>query len=171
MHGCASRVRLATPLGEALCCDVTLVSLLTREGRPQPSAATRDGAAITVAERRKRIAYPELLRPGCNTGVRQGIVLCPLLFTILNLGYARSHALFECCGFGSVGKQLVGFATGLRCRWGLHGGPSQILFRIGLTRHLVWLSVVEFVITISRFMMSTRSGCLGVVQAGSFLYE
>ena len=52
----------ATPLGEALCCDVTLLSPMTREGRPQPSAATRDGAAITVAER--RIAYPELLRPG-----------------------------------------------------------------------------------------------------------
>ncbi|OLP88685.1 hypothetical protein AK812_SmicGene29924 [Symbiodinium microadriaticum] len=32
------------------------------EGRPQPSAATRDGAAITVAEKRKRVAYPELLR-------------------------------------------------------------------------------------------------------------
>ena len=92
MHGCASRVRLsdpsvpqqwlartsardvdpadrrrldlvvygATPLGEALCCDVTLVSPLTREGRPQP----RDGAAISVAERRKRVAYLELLRPG-----------------------------------------------------------------------------------------------------------
>ena len=38
----------ATPL-EALCCDVTLVAPLTREGRPQPSAASRDGAAITVA--------------------------------------------------------------------------------------------------------------------------
>ena len=49
----------ATPLGEALCCDVTLVSLLTREGRPQPSAASRDGAAIAVAERRKRAAYPQ----------------------------------------------------------------------------------------------------------------
>ena len=40
-----------TPLGEALCCDVTLLSPLTREGRPQPSAASRDGATITVAER------------------------------------------------------------------------------------------------------------------------
>ena len=43
---------------------MTLVSPLTREGRPQPSAASRDGAAIAVAERRKRAAYPELLRPG-----------------------------------------------------------------------------------------------------------
>ncbi|CAE7398470.1 unnamed protein product, partial [Symbiodinium microadriaticum] len=51
------------PLGEALCCDVTLVSFLTREGRPWPSTATRDGAAINVAERRQRVAYPELLRP------------------------------------------------------------------------------------------------------------
>ena len=54
----------ATPLGEALCCDVTLVAPLTREGRPQPSAASRDGAAITVAERRKGRTCPELLRPG-----------------------------------------------------------------------------------------------------------
>ena len=39
----------ATLLGEALCCEVTLVvSPVTREGRPQPSAATRDGAAIVV---------------------------------------------------------------------------------------------------------------------------
>ena len=49
------------PLGEALCCDVTQVSPLTRDGRPQPSAATRDGAMISVAEGRKRAAYPELL--------------------------------------------------------------------------------------------------------------
>ncbi|OLP88137.1 hypothetical protein AK812_SmicGene30521 [Symbiodinium microadriaticum] len=54
----------ATPPGEALCCDVTLVSPVTREGRPQPFAATRDGAAIAVAETLKRVAYPELLRPG-----------------------------------------------------------------------------------------------------------
>ena len=30
----------ATQLGEALCCDVTLVSPLTRDGRPQPSSTT-----------------------------------------------------------------------------------------------------------------------------------
>ena len=54
----------ATQLGEALCCDVTLVSPLTRDGRPQPSSTTRDGAALAIAERRKRAAYPELLRRG-----------------------------------------------------------------------------------------------------------
>ena len=53
----------ATPLGEALCCDVTLVSPWIREGRPQPSA-TRDGAAIVVAKIRKRVTYLELRRPG-----------------------------------------------------------------------------------------------------------
>ena len=66
----------ATQLGEALCCDVTLVSPLARDGRPQPSSTTRDGAALAVAERRKRAAYPELLRRGpqrlcvlaCETG-------------------------------------------------------------------------------------------------------
>ena len=57
----------ATPLGEALCCDVTLVFSLMREERPQPSAASRDGAALAVAERRTCAAYPELLRPGPAT--------------------------------------------------------------------------------------------------------
>ena len=54
------------PLGEALCCDVTLVSPLTRDGRPQPSATTRDGAMISVAERRKRAAYHELCARGSS---------------------------------------------------------------------------------------------------------
>ena len=71
----------ATPLVEALCCDVTFVSPVTRGGRRQPCVATRDGAAITVAERRKRVAYPELLRPGpqrlyvlaCEVGGRCGV--------------------------------------------------------------------------------------------------
>ena len=34
----------ATQLGEALCCDVMLVSPLARDGHPQPSSTTRDGA-------------------------------------------------------------------------------------------------------------------------------
>ena len=45
---------------------------------PQPSSTTRDGAALAIAERRKRAAYPELLRRGpqrlrvlvCETGGR-----------------------------------------------------------------------------------------------------
>ena len=48
----------------SLYCDVALVSPLTREGRPQPSAASHDGAAIAVAERSKRAADPQLMRPG-----------------------------------------------------------------------------------------------------------
>ena len=57
------RLRCLRGRAKALCCDVTLVSPLTREGRPQPSAASHDGAAIAVADRRKRAACPELLRP------------------------------------------------------------------------------------------------------------
>ena len=38
------------------------MSPLTREGHPP--AAIRDGATITVAERHKRVADPELVRPG-----------------------------------------------------------------------------------------------------------
>ena len=60
----------ATPLGGALCCDATLVSPLTRTGLPQPCAAAHDGAALRVAERRKRAAYPEL-----NSGPQQLVVL------------------------------------------------------------------------------------------------
>ena len=60
----------ATPLGGALCCDATLVSPLTRTGLPQPCAAAHDGAALRVAERRKRAAYPEL-----SSGPQQLVVL------------------------------------------------------------------------------------------------
>ena len=49
----------ATPNGIALCCDATLVSPLTRTGQPQPCSADVDGAALRVAERRKRATYPE----------------------------------------------------------------------------------------------------------------
>ena len=44
----------ATRHGEALCCDATFVSPLTRTGHPQPCAAVVDEAALKVAERRKR---------------------------------------------------------------------------------------------------------------------
>ena len=54
----------ATRLGEALCCDATLVAPLRRDGRPQPRAAEEDGAAIAVARRRKEARCPELCRPG-----------------------------------------------------------------------------------------------------------
>eukprot|EP00439_Symbiodinium_sp_Y106_P043359 s3366_g5.t1 len=60
----------AAPLGGALCCDATLVSPLSRTGLPQPCAAAHDGAALRVAERRKRAAYPEL-----NGGPQQLVVL------------------------------------------------------------------------------------------------
>ena len=91
----------ATPLSEALCCDVTLLAPLTREGRPQPSAAaSRDGAAITVAERRKRAAYPELLRPGpqrlcvlaCEVGGRWSSESLRLVTQIVRLRAQRAPA-------------------------------------------------------------------------------
>ena len=55
---------MSRQLGLALCCDATLVSPLTRTGLPQPCAAENDGAALRVAEKRKRAAYPELARGG-----------------------------------------------------------------------------------------------------------
>ena len=48
----------ATSNGEALCCDATLVSPLTRAGRPVP------GADAVAARRRKVARYPELTRGG-----------------------------------------------------------------------------------------------------------
>ena len=87
------------PLGEALCCDVTLVSFLTREGRPWPSTATRDGAAINVAERRQRVAYPELLRPeqrlwllACEVGGRWSAESLCLVTQLLRLRAQRARA-------------------------------------------------------------------------------
>ena len=43
--------------GQALFCDVTVVSPLTRNGAPGPSARTTNGAALRRAERRKRTTY------------------------------------------------------------------------------------------------------------------
>ena len=57
-------VYAATAHRGALCCDATFVSPLTRTGHPQPCTAEVDGAALQVAERRKRVAYPELSRGG-----------------------------------------------------------------------------------------------------------
>ena len=54
----------ADPLGRAQCCDVTLVSPISRVGQPQPRADVRDGACVRRARRRKRRVYPELLRGG-----------------------------------------------------------------------------------------------------------
>ena len=54
----------ATTNGEALCCDATLVSPLTRTGRPVPGADARAGVALVTARRRKVARYPELTRGG-----------------------------------------------------------------------------------------------------------
>ena len=65
----------ATSNGEALCCDATLVSPLTRAGRPVPGADAREGVALVAARRRKVARYPELTprrasttrRPRCRS--------------------------------------------------------------------------------------------------------
>ena len=88
----------ATRLGEALCCDATLVAPLRRDGRPQPRAAEEDGAAIAVARRRKEARYPELCRPGpqrlvvlaCETGGRWGPEACGLVDRLVRLRALRA---------------------------------------------------------------------------------
>ena len=52
----------ASRLGEALCCNVTLVS--ATDGAPQLDAANKNGTALRVARWSKEAAYPELLRLG-----------------------------------------------------------------------------------------------------------
>ena len=67
-----------TANGEALCCDATIVSPLTREGRPVARAASQDGVALERAELRKRRTYHELVGSpygrlvvlGCEVGGR-----------------------------------------------------------------------------------------------------
>ena len=56
----------AAPLGGALCCDVTLVSPLTRDGEPHPGAAAQDGAVLRTTYRRKQATYPELATGGAQ---------------------------------------------------------------------------------------------------------
>ena len=52
----------ATTNGEALCCDATLVSPLTRTGRPVTGPDARAGVALVTARRRKVARSPELTR-------------------------------------------------------------------------------------------------------------
>ena len=47
--------------GSQLAIDVTLVSPVRRDGRPQPHCADVDGAQLEVARRRKEQRYRELL--------------------------------------------------------------------------------------------------------------
>ena len=46
----------AASWGGALCCDATMVSPRTREGKPHPRAATSDGASLGHADSRKQAA-------------------------------------------------------------------------------------------------------------------
>ncbi|CAK0891154.1 unnamed protein product [Prorocentrum cordatum] len=48
------------PNGAPLCCDSTMVPPLRRDGRHRPRTFDTDGAALLVAERRKRRRYHEL---------------------------------------------------------------------------------------------------------------
>ena len=90
----------ATRLGEALCCDVTLVSPLRRNGRPQPRAAERDGAVLAGARRRKETRYPELAGPGpqrlvvlaCEVGGRFGSEAFDLVRRLVRVRSLRAPA-------------------------------------------------------------------------------
>ena len=72
-HGCASHARPPDPKQQ--CCDVTLASPSTRERRPQPSAASRDGAARS---------------PSLNCASVQYTVSCCGLHLLLRLSRRRT---------------------------------------------------------------------------------
>ena len=93
----------ATRLGEALCCDATLVSPLRTDGRPHPGAADRDGVALMVARRRKAARYPELTRPGpqrlvvlaAEVGGRWAAEASDLVRTLVRLRSHRAPAVLR----------------------------------------------------------------------------
>jgi len=62
----------ASPRGEALCCDATVVAPLRRDGHAIPRAPDVDGAALARARRRKERTYPEV---GQN-GTRLVVLAC-----------------------------------------------------------------------------------------------
>ena len=82
----------ATQLGEALCCDVTLVSPPTRDGRPQPSSTTRDGARVPCE--------PLLRSESCHPGLVQTLV-GPT---------QRGCAKHTCCHFARVAARPCPYA-------------------------------------------------------------
>eukprot|EP00439_Symbiodinium_sp_Y106_P019261 s9450_g2.t1 len=91
----------ATRRGEALCCDVTLVSPLRADGRVQPGS--RDGAAIEVARRRKLARYPEVVLASEVVG-RWG-------------GEAHDSAALFACGRCELPALRAAATAGWRRRW------------------------------------------------------
>ena len=112
----------ATRLGEALCCDVTLVSPLRRNGRPQPRAAEHDGAVLAGARRRRETRYPELAGPGpqrlvvlaCEVGGRFGSEAFDLVRRLVRVRSLRAPAALRCSA-----------AVAQRRWWGLLGVALQ----------------------------------------------
>ena len=135
----------ATPLGQALCCDATLVSPLTRDGVPLPRAATQDGIALTAAVQRKHRRYPELLRGGPNrflvlgseVGGRWSGDCQELLRLLVSVRCRRIHAAVRpaaasACrrrwwGLLSVGQQRALACTLLGGEWASPPQPADNL--------------------------------------------
>ena len=109
----------ATRRGEALCCDVTLVSPLRADGRPQPGSRDRDGAAIEVARRRKLARYPELARPGpqrlvvlaCEVGGRWGSEAHDLLRRLVRVRSLRAPPALRTAAMAGWRRRWWGFLS------------------------------------------------------------
>ena len=107
----------ATPTGPAPCCDATLVSPPTRTGQPQPCSAESDGAALRVAERRKRATYPEFAQGGPQRLVVLGTevggrwkapwVWCETLCALVRTEPRRLYGALPCLGGAPVVEHPV----------------------------------------------------------------
>ena len=100
--------------------DVTLVSPLTHVRRPQPSgpsAATRDGAMISVAERRKMAKAPSVPRvaaPGAPAPMHPRVRSCGFVPNALLLPCAVP--LPRAAGLAWVGCAAGGACSALLCK-------------------------------------------------------
>lgn len=109
----------ATALGEALCCDATLVSPLTSAGAPAHGAAHRDGAALVIAARRKRQRYPELAQPGpqrlltlaVETGGRWGADCTALIRALVAIRCRRAPAALRAAAAAGWQRRWWGFLS------------------------------------------------------------
>ena len=104
----------ASRRGEALCCDVTLVSPLRADGRPQPASSERDGAAIDVGggvSSDATLSSPARLvvLAAAEVGGRWGQEARPRPSPRAPAFPSRAAGAASCCPCG-VGSQVVGAA-------------------------------------------------------------
>ena len=164
----------ATPRGEALACDVTLVSPLTRSGQPTRQAATHDGAALLAARARKHRRYPELLggapsafwylaRRSAGGGIRNACNLCAC-WSLSAAHARRRHSGRQRHRVGSDGGGAFSVLPSKRLCAPQHSGLSGSPHRSPTQAHQAWpASLTRFrwmVQAAFRFRFTPRRSCV-----------